>query len=78
MQGLVARHIEGLAKFPPRHKPAAFNLDEVLRKVQGAVGSGSHERHVWTKQDCLPGRQAVLCFSRSYAGSVLLACLRTP
>jgi hypothetical protein len=42
MQGLVAQQIEDFEKFPPRQKPAAFNLDEVLRKVQDAAGSGSH------------------------------------
>jgi len=42
MQGLVAQQIEDFEKFPPRQKPAAFNLDEVLRKIQDAAGSGSH------------------------------------
>jgi arylsulfatase A-like enzyme len=33
MQEVVAKHIEDFAKFPPRQKPAAFNLDEVMRQV---------------------------------------------
>jgi arylsulfatase len=33
MQALVAGQIEDFAKFPPRQKPASFNLDEVLRQV---------------------------------------------
>ncbi len=34
MQALVAGQIEDFVKFPPRQKPASFNLDEVLRQVQ--------------------------------------------
>jgi len=34
MQALVAGQIEEFAKYPPRQKPASFNLDEVLRQVQ--------------------------------------------
>ncbi|MGO4395458.1 arylsulfatase [Variovorax sp. M-6] len=34
MQATVAQQIEAFEKFPPRQKPAAFNLDEVLRKLQ--------------------------------------------
>jgi arylsulfatase A-like enzyme len=33
MQALVAAQIENFTKFPPRQKPAAFNLDEVMRQV---------------------------------------------
>jgi arylsulfatase len=32
-QGVVAEQISGFAKFPPRQKPASFNLDEVLAQV---------------------------------------------
>jgi arylsulfatase len=42
MQGLVAQQIENFVKFPPRQKPAAFNLDEVLRKLQDSSGGGHH------------------------------------
>jgi arylsulfatase len=34
MQEVVAREIEDFAKFPPRQKPASFNLDAVMRQVQ--------------------------------------------
>jgi arylsulfatase len=34
MQEVVAKQIEDFAKFPPRQKPASFNLDEVMRQVQ--------------------------------------------
>ncbi len=34
MQALVAAQIEDFVKFPPRQKPASFNLDEVMRQVQ--------------------------------------------
>ena len=33
MQALVAAQIENFAKFPPRQKPASFNLDAVMRQV---------------------------------------------
>src|SRR3954449_3582840 len=42
MQGLVAQQIEAFTQFPPRQKPAAFNLDEVLRQIQDRSGSGYH------------------------------------
>jgi arylsulfatase len=41
MQGLVAGQIETFRKFPPRQKPAAFNLDGVLDQLEQA-GSGAH------------------------------------
>ena len=36
MQALVAQQIEAFIKFPPRQKPAAFNLDEVMRQLEQA------------------------------------------
>jgi arylsulfatase len=39
MQALVTGEIEGFVRFPPRQKPAAFNLDAVLRQLEEA-GSG--------------------------------------
>ena len=33
MQALVAGQIENFVKYPPRQKPAAFNLDEVMRQL---------------------------------------------
>lgn len=33
MQALVAGQIADFAKFPPRQKPASFNLDAVLAQV---------------------------------------------
>ena len=42
MQALVAEQIEDFAKFPPRQKPASFNLDAVLRQIQDASGSSYH------------------------------------
>jgi len=35
MQAFVAQQIAGFAKFPPRQKPASFNLDAVLAQVAG-------------------------------------------
>lgn len=34
MQALVAAQIEDFEKFPPRQKPASFNLDAVMRQMQ--------------------------------------------
>ena len=42
MQALVAQQIEAFKKFPPRQKPAAFNLDGVLRHLQEATSSKGH------------------------------------
>jgi arylsulfatase len=42
MQAIVAGQITAFTQFPPRQKPAAFNLDEVLRQIQDAAGSHSH------------------------------------
>ncbi|MFZ2087641.1 MAG: arylsulfatase [Desulfobaccales bacterium] len=42
MQGLVADQIESFKKFPPRQKPASFNLDRVLEGLENAAGSGQH------------------------------------
>jgi arylsulfatase len=33
MQALVAGQIADFAKFPPRQKPASFNLDAVMAQV---------------------------------------------
>ena len=35
MQAVVASEIENFLKFPPRQKPASFNLDSVMQQVQG-------------------------------------------
>jgi arylsulfatase A-like enzyme len=42
MQAIVAQQIDAFAKFPPRQKPAAFNLDAVMRQIQDAVSSSHH------------------------------------
>jgi len=34
MQDVVASEIEGFVKYPPRQKPASFNLDAVLAQAQ--------------------------------------------
>ena len=39
MQEVVAGQIEDFVKFPPRQKPASFNLDSVLAQVATAHGS---------------------------------------
>ena len=42
MQAVVAQQIEAFVKFPPRQKPASFNLDAVLRHLQDASGGANH------------------------------------
>jgi arylsulfatase len=42
MQALVAQQIEAFTKFPPRQKPASFNLDAVLRQLEESSSSKSH------------------------------------
>jgi arylsulfatase len=42
MQGLVASLGPSYAKYPPRQKPAAFNLDAVLRQLEEATSSKGH------------------------------------
>jgi arylsulfatase A-like enzyme len=42
MQALVAQQIDAFEKFPPRQKPAAFNLDAVLRQIEEASSSANH------------------------------------
>ena len=42
MQAAVAQQIENFVKFPPRQKPASFNLDAVLRQLEDASGGGNH------------------------------------
>lgn len=42
MQGVVASQIENFVKFPPRQKPASFNLDAVMRDLEEAGGGANH------------------------------------
>ncbi len=41
-QALVAREIQSFRDFPPRQKPASFNLDRILESLQDASGAGMH------------------------------------
>jgi arylsulfatase A-like enzyme len=41
-QALVAQHILSFKQFPPRQKPASFNLDGVLETMKDAAGAGAH------------------------------------
>ncbi len=38
-QAVVAEAVQEIIDFPPRQKPAAFNLDRVLEKLQASTGS---------------------------------------
>jgi len=42
MHAPVAQQIDAFVKFPPRQKPASFNLDAVLRQLQEASSSKDH------------------------------------
>ena len=42
MQAVVAQQIEDFMKFPPRQKPASFNLDAVMRDLEEAASSRNH------------------------------------
>ena len=41
MQDVVAEQIDGFAKFPPRQKPASFNLDAVMAQVTAVSGAAA-------------------------------------
>ena len=42
MQAVVAGEIDEFQKFPPRQKPASFNLDAVMRQLEEAGGGANH------------------------------------
>ena len=42
MQGLVAHQIQDFIKYPPRQKPASFNLDVVMRQLEEMHSSKGH------------------------------------
>jgi arylsulfatase len=42
MQELVAKEIENFVKYPPRQKPASFNLDAVLAQLEKANDGSGH------------------------------------
>jgi arylsulfatase len=42
MQAIVAQQIQAFKQFPPRQKPAAFNLDAVMRTLEDAGGGANH------------------------------------
>jgi len=42
MQGLVAQQIQDFIKYPPRQKPASFNLEAVMRQLEEMQSSKGH------------------------------------
>ena len=49
-QALVAQQIQSFKDFPPRQKPASFNLDRVLEQLQNASGAGARLKSHLSKQ----------------------------
>ncbi len=41
-QNLVAQQIQSLVDYPPRQKPASFNLDGILETLESSTGGGLH------------------------------------
>ncbi len=41
-QAYVAQNLQSFKEFPPRQKPASFNLDHVLEQLKDSAGSGQH------------------------------------
>ena len=41
-QRIVAQQLGSFERFPPRQKPAAFNMDRVLEQMEDASGGGMH------------------------------------
>jgi arylsulfatase len=42
MQDVIGSHIENFEKFPPRQKPASFNLDDVMKQLAEAGDGAQH------------------------------------
>jgi arylsulfatase len=42
MQAVAEHQIEAFQKFPPRQKPASFNLDAVMRQLAETGGGANH------------------------------------
>jgi arylsulfatase len=42
MQATVAQQIQGFVAYPPRQKPASFNLDAVMRQLETAGSGANH------------------------------------
>ena len=56
MQALVASEIADFVKFPPRQKPASFNLDAVLAQVQHTTGPARTDTKASGKAPQSPAR----------------------
>ena len=55
-QAYVAQQIKSLMEFPPRQKPASFNLDRVLEQLQMLPAAACTEpfRSCFTHKPCKP------------------------
>jgi arylsulfatase len=42
MQDVVSQQIKNFKLFPPRQKPASFNLDAVMRQLEDTGGGANH------------------------------------
>ena len=58
MQAVIAEQIEGFVKYPPRQKPASFNLDSVMEQAQ-AMGKAAQKPKADAPQSSAPATQKV-------------------
>jgi arylsulfatase len=56
MQEVVANEIEGFVKYPPRQKPASFNLDAVMEQAS-AMGELAHKPKADAPQGSAPSQR---------------------
>jgi arylsulfatase len=56
MQGVIAQQIDDFVKYPPRQKPASFNLDSVMEQAQ-AMGKAAQKPKPDAAQGSAPAAQ---------------------
>ena len=74
MQATVAAQIDSFVKFPPRQKPASFNLDAVLAQVVAATGAAGANG----KPGERPGKGAAVSRSESREADELPEPAKSP
>jgi hypothetical protein len=56
MQAVIAEQIDGFVKYPPRQKPASFNLDSVMEQAQ-AMGKAAQKPKADPAQSSAPAQK---------------------